>query len=335
IWTQATFVDDDTLLLWNSAGGTWQWYDVRIRAATPFAYDPVGLLQVAGVDPDDGRVLVSEYNGEGVLTLLRKGQTEVHRIAHGRAAWGRLMPHGAMLLGVGDGRLLAMTDSGPPREIAKLDGTVEAAVGLEGSGFAALSSQGELVRGDLATGALVRTRVPPGTTSTLAGDRAGRVLVAQDNHLLLWDRDLAEIARPDKRIVRIEPIDGGALLELADHAMVRSSLAAGAPLTTLLAPSSRSPLVSRDGKLVVGESTNGRVAAVETATGAAWDLPAYYQGRDLATISPTARRFVQLGYGELALWTLPLAPADLRRWLTERTNAVTDGDYALSWSWQP
>jgi hypothetical protein len=241
-----------------------------------------------------------------------------------------------MLFGVGDGRLLALTDAGPPREIAKLDGVVDAAVALGGPGFAALSSNGELVRGNIATGDLTRTHVQPATTSALAVDRGGRVLVARDNHFLIWDANqLVEIARPDKRIVRIEPGDGGALLELADHAMVRTALAPGSPLAPVLAASNRPPLVSRDGKLVLGESTNGQVVVYETASQAAWELPAYYNWRDLATISPTTRRFVQAGYGQLALWTLPLAPADLRRWLTQRTNAVTDGDYGLSWSWQP
>jgi hypothetical protein len=265
--------------------------------------------------------------------LLHKNRPEHERLVHARGAWGRLLPHGALLFGAGDGRLFAVTDDRAPREVARLDGVVEAAVSLGGARFAAVSSKGELVRGNLATSDLVRSHVDLGTTGVLAGDGRGRVLSAEDNRLLLWDRDVVEIARLDKRIVRIEPCDDGALLELADHSIVRTSLVAGAPVKTVLAASSRAPLISRDRKLIVGQSINGQLVVVETATQASWDLPSYYNSPDLVTIAPTTRRFVQ-GFGQLALWTLPVAPADLRRWLDERTNAVIDGDQ-LTWSWQP
>jgi hypothetical protein len=331
----ATFVDDDTLLLWSQMGGTWRWYDVRTRAETTFSYDPVGLPQVVDVDPEDGRVLVHELANDELLVVVRRGTAEQRRLVHAPHVWGRLLPHGAMVFGGGDDRLFALTDAGPPRVIAKLEGIVQSAVPLGGAGFAALSSKGELVRGDLATGALTRAHVPPGTTWAFAGDRTGRVFVAQDDRLLLWDRDLVELARADRRIIRIEPCDDGALLELSDHAVVRAALVPGAPLRTLLAASSRSPLISPGGKLVIGESVNAQTVVFETQAQAAWELPRYFNWRELATISPTTRRFVQGGFGRLALWTLPLAPTELSRWLGERTNAVTDGDYALAWSWLP
>lgn len=339
----AVFVDDDTLLLWAPQGGPWQWYDVRSGAATSFPYEARGLVQIAGVDPDGGRVLVREYAGDSdsSLVVLRKNAAAIRRLVRGRAAWGVLLPHGGLVFGVGDGRLFGMIDEAAPRELAKLDGAVDAAAGFGDAGFVAVSSRGELVRGDLATGALARTRVAAGATGALAADRAGRVILAQDDRLLLWAPDrpggdrVAELARLDKRIVRIEPCDGGALLELADHAVVQTSLAPGAPPRPLLAASSRAPLISRDGKLVIGESVNAQVVVVETATQASWDLPAYHAAWDLATIAPAARRFVQSGFGHLALWTLPLAPPDLPRWLDERTDAVTDGEDVLTWSDRP
>jgi len=47
------------------------------------------------------------------------------------------------------------------------------------------------------------------------------------------------------------------------------------------------------------------------------------------TSSPTTRRFIQTGFGQLALWTLPLAPPEPRAWLDERTNAATDSEHSL------
>src|SRR5439155_2530133 len=125
------------------------------------------------------------------------------------------------------------------------------------------------------------------------------------------------------------------LLELADHSLVQVPLVPGAPVTPLLPAASRSPYVSRDAKLVVGESVNNRLAVVETATQARWELPGYATAQDLQALSPTARRFAQSGNSHVALWTLPLAPPDLARWLDERSEEHTDGTDVLTWSWQP
>ena len=144
-----------------------------------------------------------------------------------------------------------------------------------------------------------------------------------------------EIARLHQDAIWLAPCDSGVLVGLADHSVALSSLVPGAPVTPLLPPSSRPPQVSRDGSLIVGESVNKRLAVVETATGARWELPGHAGPHDLQVVSPTARRFAQSGQRTLALWTLPLAPLELRRWLDQRTNAATDGDDVLTWVWQP
>jgi hypothetical protein len=376
--TPVTFVDDDTLLIWRQWNPAWQWYDVRTGAATPLSYDARGIAQVIDVDPDDGRVLVLDRAQDSSLALVRKNTAETRRLARGPIVAARLLAHDVVVVAT-ETRLVALVGTQPPRELVKLDGGAEGVVRLGATGFAALSAHGELVRGDVATGALARTRVTLGTSWALAGDRAGRVVLAIDDRLLLWDPTglgapaagsasagatraalvapgsgaasgsiapgapgPTEIARLRQRVASIEPCDRGALLELADHALVQISLVAGdgsgdgsgAPVTPLLPASSRSPHTSRDGKLVIGESANRRLAVVETATGARWELPGYAVAQDLQAISPTARRFAQSGQRFLALWTLPLAPPELARWLDERTNAATDGDDVLTWVWK-
>jgi hypothetical protein len=332
--TIATFVDDDTLLLWRTQGGEWQWHHIRTKAATAFDYDPGGIPAVIDIDPDGGRVLLREWANDSSLVLLHKNSAEQRRIARGPAVWGRLLPRGALVFGVGDARVFAITDAGGPREVAKLDGIAEHAVGFGAAMFAAVSASGELVRGNLATDALDRTRVQPGTTGVIAADRKGRVLLAQDNRLMMWDQGVVQIAQLGQRILRIEPIEAGVLLELADHSMVQMALAQGSPVTALVGPSNQAPLVSGDGHLIVGQSVNDQLVVVEATTRATWELPAYYASSELMTISPTRRRFVQASYGRLALWTLPLAPPALRTWLDERTNAVTSSEHALVWPWQ-
>jgi hypothetical protein len=373
--TSVTFVDDDTLLIWPQWKTAWQWYDVRTGTATPLSYDPHGIIQVIDADSDDGRVLVLDQAQDSSLALLRKNTAEIRRIAHGPIVTARLLAHDIVLIATTT-RLLTVTGTEPPRELVKLDGGTLGAVRIGATGFAALSANGELVRGDVATGALARTRVTLRDRWAIAGDRAGRVLLAIDDRLMLWDppgiagRSAAaaatagsasatlvvtgsgaaggssgasasadpgpvEVSRTRQHIIRIEPCDTGALLEFDDHAMGHSSLVPGAPVTPLLPPSSRSPRVSRDGNLIIGESIHKHLAAVETATGARWELPGHAVAEDLGDLSPTARRFAQSGSRFLALWTLPLAPLDLPRWLDERTNAAIDGDDVLTWPSPP
>jgi len=114
-------------------------------------------------------------------------------------------------------------------------------------------------------------------------------------------------------------------------------LVPGAPTQRMLPASDRSPLISEGGKLMIGQSVNNQLVVVELgAHGAAssWELPVYYEGLGLSSISPTSRRFVQAELGRVALWTLPLASGDLRAWLDERTNALTDNRDGLAWPWQ-
>jgi hypothetical protein len=331
--TISTFVDDDTLLLWSQSSTAWEWHDLRSARSTPFTGESRGIPHVIDIDPGDGRVLIADELAEPALVLLRKGSAEQRRIARGRSVWGRLLPRGALMFGTGDGRVLAITDDRGPREVAMLDGIAADAVGLGGTMFAAVSTTGELVRGDLATGTLARNhlRAHPGA---FAGDRAGRVLVAAGPRFLVWDRDLVEIARFAQRIVRIVPVADGALLELADHSIVRMALVTGAPVISLVPPSSHSPLISGDAQLIVAETVNGQVKVVEVSTRSSWELPAYFPAAKLDSISPSTRRFVQTSFGSTAMWTLPLAPPELRSWLDDRTGAATDADHALVWPWQ-
>jgi hypothetical protein len=336
--TSATLADDETLLLWSAGHGA-QWYDLRTRTVTPFPYEPRGIPTVIDVDPTDGRILITDQADDTSLVVVHKGSAQPQSIVRARSAWARLLPRGALLYTTGDSRLFAVIDAAPAREVAALDSVVDNAVGLGGTRFAAISTAGEVVRGDFATHELERIRVAaavpgrptPGSFGMVGADHAGRVLIGHDHRLLLWDRDVVELAVLDQRILQIAPSDDGVMLELTDHSLVWTALTPGQPVRSLLSASNHPPLFSYDGHLALGRTVNGQVIVVEATTQSVWDLPAYYAAFDIMTIAPTARRFVQGGFGQLALWTLPQAPAELRAWLDERTNAATDDDHALVW----
>ncbi len=332
--TVATFIDDDTLLLWRQQGGTWEWYDLGSKTSTKLTYEPLGLAAVIDIDRRDGRVLIRGLLGDTGLVLLRKGTRDVRRLVDGPTAWARLLPDGVMF-GTGDGRVLVQREGGTPRELVKLAGVIETAIVVGDQRFAAVSSTGELVRGGLAGDALERGQAPPGPPPLLAADAAGRLLLAQEQRLFAWDQQLVVVAQLDQRITSIVPTAGGALLELVDHSMVRTALD-GQRATPIVGASSHAPLVSGDGRLVLSQTVNAQVVVAElSATGhAIWDLPVYYNALELLSVAPTTRRFVQGGMASVVLWTLPLAADDLRPWLDERTNAIIDGEHGLAWPWQ-
>ncbi|HEX3761452.1 MAG TPA: hypothetical protein VHW23_22300, partial [Kofleriaceae bacterium] len=184
--SQLSFVDDDTLLIWPQWAPEWQWYDVRTGTATPFTQDPYGIPMVIDVDPDSGRVLVLYRAQDNGLALLRKNTGEIRQLAHGKIATAMLMPDDRVLIAT-DVRLVTMTGTAQPRPLAKLDGDVEAMVRIGATGFAALSTHRELVRGDVATGVLARTRIAPSDDWGLSSDRAGRVVIGVGDRLMVWD----------------------------------------------------------------------------------------------------------------------------------------------------
>ncbi|HWO19143.1 MAG TPA: serine/threonine-protein kinase [Kofleriaceae bacterium] len=336
----AWFVDDHTLL--GSLNIDWQWIDLETGAARPITYLPHGVPLLGQIDAPTGRVLVREGMGPAQrLILLQKGATESRVVAEGRAVWGRLIAGDTIVFGVGDGRVLAQVGTAEPREVAKLDGAAQSAIGLGHRRFAAHSSGGELVRSDLATDELTRAHVGGRPEAFVETDGAGRVLIADERRLLLWDGAVSELARFEKPIGSIDPYEGGVVVHLSDFEAqaLELSPAAGASASVpvrLLPPSKRSAAVSADGKLLAGLGPSQEVTIVELPARARWTLPVLFEASAMLpvlTLSPSSRRLVQNTDRHLVIWTLPQAGADLGAWLDELTNATIDGG-VLAWPWQ-
>ena len=331
---EASFVDEHTVLASQGINIEWQWLDLATGASKKFRHLPGGLPSVSEIDAASGRVLVREIGPTQRLLLFRKGSSEVRVVAEGRAAWGRLLPGDAIVYGIGDGRLFAQIEGGEPREVVKLDGVAEGAVSLGYRRFAAHGSGGELVRYDLVTDNLERTRVTLGTSGFVAADSTGRVLVVEGNQLLVWDGAVTELAKLDKPIRQLEPYDGGALLHLSDLEVQTIELRPGAAPHRLLPPGKRPAVTSYDGKLVIGLGNAQQVTVAELPSRARWTLPVLFRANDVLSVSPTSRWLLQGSAYHFALWTLPQAGPDLAVWLEGMTNATVDGDGVLAWPWQ-
>ena len=332
---QAVFVDDRTLLASRGVSPDWHWMDAETGALTSFSYDPAGIPQLSEIDPLTGRVLVREIAGPAQrLLLFRKGTADVRVLAEGRAVWGRLIPGDVIVYGVGDGRVFARIGAGEPREVVKVDGIAENAVTLGYRRFAVHSSSGEIVRADLVTDAVDRTRVAVGSDGFLAADNVGRVLVVEDRRLLMWDGKITELARFDKPIIRLAPYDGGVTVHLTDYEVQTLELVPDAKPVRLLPPSKRYAAMSFDSKLLVGMGNLQRLTIVELPSRARWTLPVLFDAQEMIAVSPSSRRVIQNTDRNFVIWTLPQAGPELGPWLDELTNATIDGGGVLAWPWQ-
>ncbi len=340
--SQAVFADDKTLLMLRASNVAWAWVDLATGTVEPVAEQARGMPFI--LDVVEGRVLIFDDRGtDGRLVVLERGKPLL-QIADGMFPWGRLLTGGTTIFGVstsrdgttpGDGRIFARTGAGEPRELVKVDGEVISATRLGPNRFAAISSRGELVRGDVTTGAIERANVDTGKTSFIGGESGGRAVIAIDDRLLLWDSAPREIAKfPDvlKTIARGDR--GRILVTLMNHDVFVVELEPGAKPERLLNGGQTEPIASVDGTTLVASVAGRQLTIVELESANRWTLPMIVAATSMLVISPGSRHVVQGTHNGMMVWTLPTAAKDLAVWLDEHSNAVKIGDNALAWPWQ-
>jgi hypothetical protein len=254
-----------------------------------------------------------------------------------RDAWARLIPGDAILFGVGDGRVMVRVGDERERELVKLDGTLANVISLGHMKFAAKSNAGEIVRGDLASSKIERTRVPP-TRGALGVDPQGRVLLTDNKRLLVWDTSVREIAAFDRAIVDLAPVEGGIGVTLeGGEARVVDLRNGGVAVHRVLAPGRYMPQYSSNGKLIANLDSVNRTQLIDMPSRAHWSLPTLRDANQVLGVSPNGRRILQSSSFLHGVWQLPEVPSDPSEfpgWLTEQTNATVDKDGSLVWPGQ-
>ena len=331
--SEAEFVDDRTLLLWRSTAITWAWADVATGAIEPITDEARGLP--FRIDVGEGRMLILDDRGSSSRLIVLERGKPLLQITEGSVPWGRLIPGGAVVFGGADGRVFARRGGAEPREIVKVDGAVISAVGLGPNRFAVLSSQGELVRGNLATGAIERTNVVAGERHFIGSEAGGRVVVATGDRLLLWDDRVVEIAHFESALRSVARGDlGRMVVTLTNNDVFVVAVEPGATPRRLVNGGQYAPVVSGDGKTLVASGLGHQLTIVDVASANRWTLPSMFAATAMFVVSPTSRQVVQGTHAGLMLWTLPTTTADFSAWLDEQTNAVKIGDDVLAWPWQ-
>jgi hypothetical protein len=250
-----------------------------------------------------------------------------------------VLVHGnAIAYTAGDNRVMAIVDDGAPREIAKVSGVADGGVALGHHKVAIHTSEGELLRIDVSSGAVERTTISLGASFLLAGDPAtGKVVVAEDTRVLLWDGVVTQIASFDKPVHALSIVQGAVAVGLRDNEAFLVELRPNKQPVRVFPPGRTPALPSLDGRLFITVGNAEQITVLELPQRTRWTVPQYYQwfGAGGIRVSPAKRRVLQHARESLVVWNLPLAPVqDFARWLEEQTNATVDVDGQLLWPWQ-
>jgi len=336
--TMAEFVGDNTLLIGRAVERGWEWIDLDTSEITKIEIDAIGPIMSFDID-ETGRVLVLELGPNGTrVHALQRGSSKSKLVVEGIGAWGRLIPGNAIVYTAGDQRVMAIVDDGPPREIVKVAGLPDGGVPVGHLTAAIHSTDGELLRIDLRTGVTERTTIALGTTFMMHGDPAtGRVALAEDSRVLLWDGVVTQIANFDKPITALRILQGAAAVVLRDNETFLVELRPNMQPVRVFPPGRMMPQASFDGRLFVAVGNTEQINVLELPQRTRWTVPQYHQwlGSRGVVVSPNKRRVLQHADLSLVVWTLPDAPAqDFSQWLDEQTNATVDVDGELLWPWQ-
>ncbi len=331
----AAFADRDTMLMWPGLNVDFSWLNLATNRS--IGVDPT-LLPITSIldsDPRDGRVLLFEQTGNktAALVVARAGQRAIEGIAHGdNTLIGMLAPDGVLFGGSSTSRVLYSEHGAmPPRELAKVEGGVAYLRVLDRRRFAALGHSGELVRGELAGGALERVRIASADTSVLSSNRVGDVVITSGGRLDLWPTGgaLRPIAVLPRRIARVEPSGAGLVVGLEDNSVyyVEPTGKSHEVVAATTYPAS----IGGDGTWLAVIGPNRELDIVELPSFARWSLPKLFESSGALEVSPIGRRVAATSVLGYVIFDLLDPGSDLAAWIDDHTNALESPDGALGW----
>lgn len=336
----ATFVDKRTVLQMGGATADWTLVDIDTGATRSVPIRPFGMA--VGLDiADDGRFAgVIEHgtpDGKPAITTTvvstdRKTLTQFS----GGTGLVKLVPGEGVVAAAPGGKVLGKLGAGEPKELVTLDGEVVSLCALGQRTYAALSSAGELVKGELdrPVAATARFRIDVAKSSFLAC-MSGKVYIAIGNRLLRWRADVWEVARfvdePAGTIRMMWTVDAGLVITLANGETY--FVAGQGDQTPQRVPLTGPIAVSPHGNILASLAVAGQVELVDIPSLAHWTLPRVLPGATGVSVSPDGQRIAATYGGDLAVTALPPVGRDYGLWLDELTNAKLVDDQ-LQWPWK-
>jgi len=325
------FVDDHRVVINENLVPDWRWVDLDSGKQAKLAAGPLGIPESIQVSRD-GRVLLLVNEGKALATaaIYTPDLAKVTTVP-GIAGLARLVDGDALVATTGKGRIIGAIGREEPRQLITVDGEVNSLAEAGHLRYVALSSKGELVRGNFDGSDVVRVRVTVEPGAFLVVDRQGRAVIASGKRLLRWEPagDVREVATLPHPIDSLVPLEAGiyATTEAGEMFLVGDGGTRRIPLTA-----GRDTRVAEAGQQIFGMS-GGQISVVELPTMASWTLPKVVAGFTDYAVSPDGHRVVQGAGTGFSAWELPRPGTDFPAWLDELTNA-TEVDGILSWPWQ-
>ena len=332
----ARFVGSDTVLI-DDEQSRWHWFDLRAWRARPIdAVNAGDAAIVKYLDSDDERALFAAGPLDATRLLeVPRGAAAARDLGPFEDRPAALIPGGGIVYGK-DGWLLGVLGDAPPRRLVEVTGSVT--FGAAGAHrFAAIvrpspfEPEARLVRGDLRTGAIDTLDLPSAEVEVTA-DRDGNLLIGLGGRLARWDGassvELARFDGPAPAIRRIEVVDGGAVVVLADGAGWLVELAPGGARHQLWAHA-REPVFGRGGRTIAIRRSE-RVELVELPSRARWTTAIRVIEDLRLDLASDHRTLLEIWPATAWVWQLPAGSGDL----AALTNAVEDDEGLVAWPWQ-
>ncbi len=328
----ATVVADDLLFLQSAADSKAAWYEPSTQTVTTVAGSFSGVTDLVAMDRNERRVMISEMDqrGKSVIELRRANQTR--RVFSGTEPWGVLVPGDAAAF-ADKTAISGRVGDQAPHKLAELEGRIDHLVALGRHRFAAISILGELIRGDVESGALERIKLDVPPLRAAMADPEGRLVLGWGRRLLRWDAGIVELATFDSEIRMIQVVEGGVFCALVDGSEVYVEPKEHGAVRRLSSHHDEWT-VSADGHLVAIEDAGGH-EMIELPSFVRWPTPMRSFSGFPLQLAPSKRYAIQGSLsGYTWKWQLGSNDPDLTRKLDGLTNAIEDGNGVLVWPWQ-
>jgi hypothetical protein len=307
-------------------------FDTGARTPVKSALDGVPVDYQALADESRMAALVQSARGTSIVVIRGDGTSDVavDDIRGGRMS---IVPGDALVYSVGKNRIFGKIGSDSSRELVALDGEVISLASNGTLGYAALSANGELVRGTFGGGDFARTRVTDiDKTAFVVADKQRNVIVGSGNRLLRWRGDVHEMARFAVPIDYVVSTELGLYVSLTNHDLY--FVPASGNQTPRRIPISQLSSISAQGRVLAGMTASQQIEIVDMPALATWSLPKLFTGFPRVALSPDGALAQQSLGAQVAVWRIAQPGSDFAAWLAELTNATEDEGH-VRWPWQP
>ncbi|HEU0035673.1 MAG TPA: serine/threonine-protein kinase [Kofleriaceae bacterium] len=329
---QAAFASDNLVMMWRATEPVWTLVELATGTRRDIPLPTEGFPRNIQQLPTERRVLVDRATPRGQrLEEIDLARGKVQLISDDVVISDATLIEGGGVIFT-DGKRGFVSLDGKRRELAEMPREIRGVLGAGRGRYAVFGPHGDVVRGDIATGAQEHHEFADDRLIAVT-DVRGTLVLATGRRVLRWGAQIEELVTLDSDVVMMHRIASGVFVTLANHTAAIVDTSVQHPAVRLVAQA-QDPIVSFDGKLIALRGPT-LLEIIETTTGARWTTPIEFLRAYALLLSPSNRQLMQQnGLGDTWIWQLAALDVPWSETLDRLTNATEDADGVLVWPWQ-